>query len=508
MATIENGFNAPLRTMADGNQDVFRYGLFKYDQSNYEDPTYLGFTVEIDENSAFFNEVLPFLEKQGKTRAELQARVSVYKEFCSKIVQIFKSQESVEDPSQRAIYIKQHYINAISGLGNLTHKFNKWREDKLTIELYEDITMFSSYISSLYNNLIYSYENGRAMIPENLLKFNLKIKISEIRNLTSIGKAVSKNPSDQEIFNALKNNVTCLVYTLYDCEFDFFETQPFEDTITQAGIDSSYPGVSILKFDIFFKSVAREIFNPLIKNSLTLNDNEIDLGVILVSSSGDASTNGQMTDDSGTAIGNNGEPFQKQTTSSVTAPTILGFPNTIRKPSAISTYNSEVNADPDIRDTSDFYDVYQQKSDILEYNSYLAPDPRQLQTTQFDALAPNSSNGLLNSLVGKNLANVISDPTKALNNLATQIVKKVENSLVADLQKAEQLLKQKRNELVRTFVNDLENKVGIKKIIPANVYTDPYYYAGQNYFQNALGQFKSDVGGTIGSDIISSLTGG
>ena len=41
------------------------YNLKLEETSTFEDPTYLGFTIELDENSALFNDVLPFLEKQN-----------------------------------------------------------------------------------------------------------------------------------------------------------------------------------------------------------------------------------------------------------------------------------------------------------------------------------------------------------------------------------------------------------------------------------------------------------
>lgn len=496
---VESPYNAPLRTFVDGNMDVFRYGLFKYDESNYEDPTYLGFTVEIDEKSALFTEVKPFLEKHSSTRAELNARIPVYDEFKAKIVQIFKSQESVEEATQRSIYIKQHYINSISGFDNLTKKFNKWRTDKLTVELYEDISLFSSYIAHIYNDLIYSYENGRAMIPENLLKFNLKIKISEIRNLTSIAKLKSTDPVDKKIVDGLKNNVTSIVYTLYDCEFDFFNSKPFEDQIAQAGIGATEPGHSIVGFDIYFKSVARHIFNPLVNNALSLNNNIVDLGVVIVGSNGNKNTNGQVTDDSGTAVGTNGEPFQEYTTDGKTFKTNYNFPNDRRKPSSYSTYDAETANNPDLVDDAvDFAAFNAQRQEIIDYNATLAP-----QTTADDFTA-GTEGDLINAANLKDqsaIQNLVNDPTAALNNLTKKVTSKIENTVKDQLHKVEQLLKQKRNELVQNFIHDLEQKVGLKKIIPDNVYTN------QDYYKNALDQLKSDVGLTIGNEIVKAITG-
>jgi len=497
------GPNSALRTLVDGNMDVFRYGLSKnFQDSDYEDPTYLGFTIEIDtETSALFKDVEPFLQKHGATRSELNARILVYKDFTSKIIQMFKSQESIEKDGDEAVFIKQHYINSVKGFDNLSKKFNKWREDKLTVELHEDITMYSTYIANLYNNLVYSYENGRQLIPENLLKFNLKIKISEIRNLTSLAKLKSTNPTDQQIVDGLKNNITCLVYTLYDCEFDFFGSRPFLDEITQAGIDATPVGHSVLTFDIFFKSVARNIFNPLVKDALALNDNVTDLGVVIVGTNGNRSPNGQVTDQSGTSIGVNGEAYQQLTVEGGATKRIFNFPNDIRKPSAISTYNIETSNNPELIQPQDLSEVQKQRNELIEYNKELAPDITELKTTQFDPLSPNSDNTLIDKIIGKDLNNVIQDPTKALNNLTNKIAAKAENTVKNQLTIAQRLLKQKRNALVRNFINDLSINVGLKRIVPDNVYTN------SDYFKNTLDQLKSDVGLTIGDEIIKTITG-
>lgn len=495
---VENPINAPLRTLVDGNMDVFRYGLFKYDDSAFEDPTYLGFTVEIDERSPLFEQAEMFLQNRGVNRSELIARIPVLNDFKSKIVQIFKSQESVEQDGQEAIYIKQHYINSISGLDTLSKKFINWREDKLTVELHEDISMFSSYLAHTYNNLTYSYENGRAMIPENLLKFNLKIKISEIRNLTSIAKLKSTDPIDQKIVDGLKNNVTCIVYTLYDCEFDFFGSKPFENSITQAGLGATAPGHSVLGFDIYFKSVSRNVFNPLIKDSLAMNDNVVDLGVVIVGYNGDASTNGQVTNPSGTTIGKNGEAYQELSVSKGKPQRVFNFPNDRRKPSVYSTYEAETKDHPELTGDPDLSEQQAQMQELIDYNAPLAPAGNP------DGFKTGTEADLINDANAKGqgpLVNLISDPTKALNNLTKKITNRVSNTVKDQLHLATQRLKQKRNELVRQFVGDLGKKVGLKRIIPDNVYTD------QDYYKNALDRLKSDVGLTIGDEIVKAATG-
>lgn len=470
------GQNAPFRTMVDGNQDVFKYGITRATQdSAFEDPTLLGFTIELDEQSALFTQVLPFLEKHAPTRTEMQSRISVYKEFVSKIRKMFNSQDSVRDAKDKAEFTKQHYINSISGMDNLSKKFIKWREDKLSIELYEDISLFTSYITHLYNNLIYSYENGRMIIPENLLKFNMYIRISEIRNLTSIG--FLKN--GQNTAKGLKNDITCIVYKLYDCEFDFFNSRPFQDNITQAGIDATFPATSIVNMDLYFKSVARQIFNPLVTNALSMNDNKVDLDVKIVGDNNSSSTNGQQTQDNTTQVNSGNVDNETYTVSVYNQEAFLNQPN--KKPTSFSTYNIETQNNKSITEPSDLTAMQNAINEIKTENKKDAP-----------LINPNKS-----PLSPQDL---LDDPTKLndkqTNNIKDDILNIGKKGVNAARTAANRELLRKRNELIRTFRRDVISSVNIKNIIPANVYTDGEYY------KQILGNIASELGNDISNELL------
>ena len=494
-----SNFNAPLRTIVDGNSDVFRYGLFKFPDSAYEDPIFCGFTIEIDDspNSAFFNQVLPFLQNKGKNRVELSSRIPVYNEFVSKIVQMFKSQESVASPDEKSIYIKSHYINTVSGLDLLSKKFVEWKKDFLEFELYEDIAMYSSYLAFLYNDLTYSYDTGRQMIPENLLKFNMYIKISNIKNLTSIDKLLSTNPTDQQIAQALKDNVTCIVYKLTDCQFDFFDSKPMTDEITQAGIDAGLVGNSVVKMKMYFKYINREIYNPLVNNSISMDDSQTDLGIVIVGTNGNASSTGTPTSNNSTTTGPGGTPYQPQTTMTGqgnTTPQYAFVSQGNKKPSSLATYNVEKNNNPDIAEPNDISSVAQELSDLTSFNQSFAPAGGPLT----DNSQNSQGTGLGSNLGGYNtsISNLINDPTAALNNIANKVVTGVENVLLTELHNVEQLLIQKRNALVGQFIQDIVKKVGIKKIVPNNVYA-PGYNPFDVSAQNLLNNLASNVGFNI-----------
>jgi len=459
-----------IRTLVDANHDIFRYGLQKLESNIYEDPTFLGYTIELDENSALFTDVLPFIETRMTTCTELSSRISVYKEFVNKIRQVFNSQDSVVSPNEKLEFIKQHYINSISGMDILQKKFIKWKEDKLTFELHEDISMFSTYLAYLYNNLTYSYENGRVLIPENLLKFNCYIKISEIRNLTSIKKLVSNNTIDLLTVNALKNNTTSIIYKLYDCQFDFFGSKPFENDMILGGIDAPTMPHSILNFDLYLKRVSKSIYTPLINNSITMNDDNINLDIVIVK---------LETQDGDKSSYNANSSFSRE-----------AFHNAEnKKPSSINTYENEIKFRPDIKEQSDLQELKLELEKIKSENAIIESESQEEMNIGLQTAAGWSNSE--ESIVQTDPLNQFVNKTKSTIKSAGKIQKdKLNNEL-----------NRKKNELIKSFVNDVKDKVGIKKIIPDNIYDD-----NDKPFNNILNQFGSQVGNNVANDIINTLT--
>jgi hypothetical protein len=96
----------------------------------------------------------------------------------------------------------------------------------------EDVTMNGGYLSMLYKTLSYSKINGKQIIPENLLRFDMDIIISEIRNYNKVLKSITQTNLDdnanttedsKNIVNIVSDNMSRYVYHLYDCQFVFDE---------------------------------------------------------------------------------------------------------------------------------------------------------------------------------------------------------------------------------------------------------------------------------------------
>lgn len=248
-------------------------GATQYQEEQYEDPLQLGFEVSFDENSPFFsgnetggpyNSMGYFMNKYFDI-GEIGWRNVLWSEFKDRIFTIFEKNTG----NIRNVTNKPYYIQKIAGLNNLNKKIIKYGEDKLTITLNEDVRMISWYLSELYNNIVYSYKNKRMMFPENLIRFNMHIKMHDFRNFIMPYK--DTNVENEGKINYKDSPKSTIMFTLHDCSFNFFNSYNFKDDITLAGYDASTPPRSELQFDIIYKSVTRWSDYPLLNPSTTID---------------------------------------------------------------------------------------------------------------------------------------------------------------------------------------------------------------------------------------------
>jgi len=325
---------------------LFKYSLREkgMEDTLFEDPTYLGFYLKFDtvasplfnyglgitnefkSKSAVVNSsVLAFLDRY-KTIPEINKRRPIYNNFIVMLRSIFNSTVPPEGSKQ---WTRSYYIEEIAGLDKLNEKMTKYSDkdgDKITITLSEDITLRSTYLSELYNNLCYSYKTQRYMIPENCLRFDLMIEVTDIRIFRYFSDGISY----------INNDPPRIIYKLCDCNFDFTKSMPFESTLGMGGYGGKGGGnPANLKFDIKYKSIEREFKSAMDTKIWKLNNKNADLGMSIatkedVKSSSRLFHNGKFDNDiiAGEIISQKNLNNQSQSESIVNEndPSFAGFP--------------------------------------------------------------------------------------------------------------------------------------------------------------------------------------
>ncbi len=194
-----------------------------------EDPVYFGFDIIIDSlNSPLLNGQSDQFLNNFSSSIEIESRTEILKSFQTELSKFFKfNSDKLEESNMFGSKIKKrHYIKKISGLEKLmesngpknSKSFTKYKEDTIKISFYEDSLLSTGSLASLYKLLYWSRINGKNIIPENLLRFDCEVIVSEVRNLARVRKSVSGNNLNLEV---LKENVSRYVYKIYECQFHF-----------------------------------------------------------------------------------------------------------------------------------------------------------------------------------------------------------------------------------------------------------------------------------------------
>ena len=276
--------------VGDPDSQNFKYFLKNYGDSmvvgendpgnlnfQYEDPTLLGFEIMLETDTPLFSDsgqkssAASFLKQYGNIK-EIGYRKDILAEFQKILFLIFD-----KDFNNQNVRNKTYYIESILGVDKLNAMITKYEgindsSDKLTISLTEDVSMLSLYLAELYNNLAYSYKNQRYLIPENCLRFDMKIKVRDIRNFGLPNPKHKEDPDNEPVFILNTEYISNIIYTIHDCNFDFFNSQNAQQELRVAGFETLNKEHARLSFDIFFKSVSREFAPDLLPNAITLSN--------------------------------------------------------------------------------------------------------------------------------------------------------------------------------------------------------------------------------------------
>jgi hypothetical protein len=278
----------PIENPSTG-KSTLRLDHFKETPWENEDPPMFGFDIIFDSySSPLLNGSLSDFILNYSNVSEILSKRQVYEEFKNQFQKFFRiNGEMKVDPTQIAMtslysnvaaadsssplfnphkknYLG-HYLKKISGLDFLieqnkgdTIKYTPdYKKDFITLDFREDVSMNLGTLAHLYKTLYWSKPNGKMLIPENLLRFNCIIIVSECRNFQRVKKGI-KNP---ENINIIKDNLSRYVYTLRECQF-YFDKMPLPNEIDMGDQGPQMFENYQLNFDFKYSSVKLERFVP------------------------------------------------------------------------------------------------------------------------------------------------------------------------------------------------------------------------------------------------------
>jgi hypothetical protein len=303
---LKSGKNA--RESWDGSGDSFRLASFKNTPYENNDPVTYGFELVIDAiSSPLLNGAVEDFISQFSYVSEIASRAIVLDDFKRQFTKIFRTKgqfnnKAVYTPddvlinkqrdgqvmasntngllstyantdtkspklyrSGKKAYMS-YYLQKIDGLSKLiesntsdTKKFlTDYNKDVIKLTFLEDVSATMGTLAHLYKLLYWSKPNGKGLIPENLLRFNCDIIVSECRNFNRVRKATKTG--DLEI---IKDNVSRYIYQLRECQF-YFNTMPHEDSIDMGNIKTYGEGQGAYEvtFDYKYSSTKFEKWVP------------------------------------------------------------------------------------------------------------------------------------------------------------------------------------------------------------------------------------------------------
>lgn len=238
------------REAFDGKEESpLRLSQFKSTPYENNDPVLFGFEIVVDAiSSPLLNGAVEDFINQFNSISEVGARKYVIADFKEQFSKLFKTRGKIfreDDSDQTKISINNsklnsdsqstifqpgkisylsYYLKKIAGLellieSNTPNKkkyLTNYREDVLKFTFNEDVSLSMGTLAHLYKLLYWSKPTGKNIIPDNILRFNCDIIISEVRNLNRVRKAI-----DTGQLEVVKDNVSRHIYSLKECQLWF-----------------------------------------------------------------------------------------------------------------------------------------------------------------------------------------------------------------------------------------------------------------------------------------------
>lgn len=295
-----------VRESWDGSGDSFRLASFQNTPYENNDPVVYGFELIIDSfSSPLLNGSVEDFIAQFSYVSEVASRAIVMDDFKRQFAKIFRTKGTLKgkDYSDEDVLINKqrngqvmysnttgllssyaetdtktnlyrpgkkaymsYYLQKIDGLSKLIEantseakKFlTEYNKDVIKLTFLEDVSGTMGALAHLYKLLYWSRPNGKNIVPENLLRFNCEIVVSECRNFNRVRKATENGNLE-----VIKDNVTRYIYSLKECQF-YFNTMPHEDSIDMGNIKTYGDGNAAFEvsFDYKYASMKLEKWTP------------------------------------------------------------------------------------------------------------------------------------------------------------------------------------------------------------------------------------------------------
>lgn len=501
----------------DNSVDYFRHGLNTIDRltpienpesgasnlrlSNFtstpfenNDPVMYGFDIIIDDiSSPLLNGSISDFIRNYSNVSEIAARGQVYEEFKQQFIKFFKTKATVRiDDSVTSItkmrdggsyadadnnknifqsgkksYLN-YYLKKIDGLDKLVEQntpevkkfLTEYNKDTIKLSFSEDTSLSLGTLAHLYKLLYWSKPNGKSIVPENLLRFNCDIVVSEVRNFNRVRKA--GETGDLEV---IKDNVSRHIYSLRECQF-YFNGMPHDASIDMGNISSYNEGGYTLTFDYKYVTSKLERFTPTgdgFGQYVGYNSGAIwKIGNVGERENRGTQSGGNTTDSSvpkfftvgGNSLNENG----------IDSPFVLYKPkdNEISRPTSTPA-----------------------TSEVIENSIDLLGPGEELPENAFDKFK------------------------KASISSAKKLKGRLEDTLIRSASRELQTFVNTRTAILNKALNKVLDSNGIKTIRPPrNIYTDSALNAGQRIFYDVRGDLINFVGGALGNAVGGGFSGG
>jgi hypothetical protein len=282
------------------NSDIYLTSFSETDTDN-EDPVSFGYDIIIDfDNSPLFNGAVEDFINNFSSYTELYSRLDKIEKFKSQFFKFFKINTQnllgLDEP-------RTYYLKKISGLDGLTEnissdtskQFVEYGKDFITLGLKEDVSVNMGYLASLYKLLTWSKIHGKKMIPDNLLRFDVEIVVTEARKFNRVRK------NDNNSLDEFADLISRYRYKVYECQFFFGNfTHGNDIDMSELGINDGFDikfnyKFSTMRFEKFSDMGSIQIGNDITRMHDAVDNSQLNLGTVDPSNSNSfISTNGAI----------------------------------------------------------------------------------------------------------------------------------------------------------------------------------------------------------------------